>query len=485
MILTVSASAVCFAGCSFLPEISPEQTAANGTAVPGTSEPETSEPSIPANTPESSPSETPAQETQYATATPESTVSVTDDPATPEVTPEPTPVFPVNEFNISSNEEAASGYIQLMQEPEKEILTGEGIRAVNRKMIENCQAICNILEIPDVVDGKTLKSMAKDVSVPAQPLYDRSGNEIDEDRLDEIISNIGNIDENDTYPAVPGIIVRRSDLKRLPTELEFHASAGSALDLIQDTELYLGMPVWVLLGSEDGRFLFVQSYYYSGWTEAGNVAFPGSREEWMRFADPADFITVIDAKLDISGEQADMGVKLPYIDIDPSGEYYIAERPVRNEDGSLGTEQVKLSVKSVHRGYLKYTYANFLAQAFKYEGTMYQWGGINGGIDCSSFIASVMRPFGFYLARDTKDQNYSAGSGVDISGMSGDQVRQAIISAGAEAPVAIYTKGHVRFYIGEKDGKLMTIHAPGSYKLVTAEPFEKFDAVISVRQFCG
>lgn len=412
--------------------------------------------------------------------TPDPTVVPTAEP-----TAEPVPVFLENEYNIGTKDATALAYIAALKAPEKEIMTAEEIAAANARMISQSGSLTDILDLPESIGGKDLEALITAPSIPALPLYDRDGADIDEAALGAILEqrNIAGIGGNVSVSA--GIIVRRSDLKRLPTDKEFHSAKGSALDRIQDTELYIGMPVWILWRSTDDAFVFVQSYYYAGWIKAEDVAAAETKEEWLDFADPAEFAVITDERFYIDGEQADMGVKLPYTGIEPDGLSITAILPVRNADGSLGTQEIGLPVTSAHKGYLKYTYANFIAQAFKYIGTDYSWGGLGGGVDCSSYVASVLRPFGLYVPRDTKDQNGVIGTGADISGKSANDIRQLIAGLGADAPVAVYTNGHVRFYLGENDGVSMSIHAPGSNKKVTVASLDNFDALISVRVING
>lgn len=422
------------------------------------------------------------------TATPKVSPTQEISPApspTEEPTQAPKPVFPENEYNIGTPDEAALKYIAALKAPEKEILTAEQIAAANARMTAGSDSLIDILKIPESIDGNELAALINAPAVPGLPLFDQTGAEIGEAELRSILDgrNTGAIAEKE--PVRAGIIVRRTDLKKVPSYREFHSAAGTAVDRIQDTELYVGMPVWILWHSTDGAFLFVRSYYYTGWIKAEDVAAAQNAEEWLAFAVPDEFIVITDHKCDIDGKQADMGVKLPYAGIDGGGENVSALMPLRNEDGSLGTRTVTLPVTSAHIGYLKYTYANFIAQAFKYVGTGYSWGGLNGGIDCSSYVASVLRTFGFYLPRDTKDQNGIAGRGVAISGMNAAEIKKLLISVGADAPVALYTNGHVRFYLGETDGTVMTIHAPGSNKTVTTARFENFDSLISIRVIDG
>ena len=432
----------------------------------------------------------PAGETPDAamTATPDAPPATEISPApspTEEPTQAPKPVFPENEYNIGTADKAALEYIAALKAPEKEILTAEQIAAANARMTAGSDSLIDILNIPESIDGNELAALINAPAVPGLPLFDQTGAEISEAELSSILEsrNTGAIGEKE--PVSAGIIVRRTDLKKVPSYKEFHSAAGTAIDRIQDTELYTGMPVWVMWRSTDGAFVFVRSYYYTGWIKAEDVAAARNAEEWLAFAAPDEFIVITDNKYDIDGGQADMGVKLPYAGIDGDGKNVSALVPLKNGDGSLGTRTVTLPVTSAHIGYLKYTYANFIAQAFKYVGTGYSWGGLNGGVDCSSYVASVLRTFGFYLPRDTKDQNGTAGRGAEISGMSAAEIKELLINLGTDAPVALYTNGHVRFYLGEKDGTVMTIHAPGSNKTVTTARFDNFDSLISIRVIDG
>ena len=429
--------------------------------------------------------ETPGNATETETYAP--ATDIAPPPTDPSEVPTAVAAWPENEYNIGTENERAALYIGALTAPEAEILTPEEIGAANRRMTEDSQSLINILNIPAMTKGRELADMMTAGAMPDSPLYDAEGNILSEDELAGILANRGadNIAGMDTVPVRPGIVVSRTDLKRFPTAKEFHAGKGTHVDLIQDTELYLGMPVWIMAESVDGAFLFVRSYWYDGWVKAEDVAAAGSVDEWLEFADPEEFAVAIDARTYIDGVQADMGVKLPLCGISIDGNTYEIKMPERGENGELTSVIRTLPVTGAHKGYLRYTYANFIAQAFKFFGTDYAWGGLKGGVDCSSYVASVMRSFGFYLPRDTKYQRDTAGTEVNISGKTESEILELIRTEGAKAPVAIYTKGHVKFYLPGPDGSDMVIHAPGSGKKVTDGTLDNAPGIVSVRSLNG
>lgn len=426
-------------------------------------------------------SEAPAtmKPTENPTETPEGTPEITFSP-----TPAATPVFPQNEYDITSGTSEYNIFVEMLPEPEKEILTVSGICDANARMISESDTLVDILEMPLKLSRDGLIEMISSSSVPSLPLYDRDGNEISEEQYRQIISNTCLENIRDENFVLPGIVVRRADLKRLPTDLEFHSAPGTAVDRIQDTELYYAMPVWVLWQSADREFYFVRSYWYCGWTRAENVAIAFDYDQWSVFADPEQFVIVTESKINVEGEQLDMGVKLPFVSLSDDGTRFTVELPV-SEGGGLQVKTAEISVYEAHRGYLKYTYVNFIVQAMKFIGTEYQWGGLNGGVDCSSYVASVMRSFGFMFPRDTKDQNSVVGKPVDTAGMTSEGIKELIEEEGQKAPVAMYKKGHVRFYLGTLNGAVTVIHAPGSNKTVTVETIDNFDDIIYVCPLVG
>ncbi|MBO5076804.1 MAG: SH3 domain-containing protein [Clostridia bacterium] len=401
-----------------------------------------------------------------ATAAP--TEAPTDTPVTE--TPTATTAPAVNGLFIGSDNPAALALIAGLAEPERVIMTPEQIAADNARMLRECDKLTGLAAMPDTLSREELQARLNAAKLPALPKYDKTGRAITQEEFDAICE-LRDIDAvPGQNPVRYGIVVKRADLRRLPSELSFYNAPDNPLDRIQETELYVGMPLRVLWRTADNAYYFVASYYYSGWTRADNVALCATEAEWQEFAAPERFAVITDALLgpdNAGGEYLDMGVKLPLRTAAESADDGLTVwQPVRNGAGMLEKRELTLPRASAHEGYLTFTYANFIAQAFKYEGTMYGWGGLDNGVDCSSFVASVLRAFGFYVPRDTSDQRTAVGDSRDAAVLTDAEKLALCAELWQRGPVVVYSKIHTLFYLGEQDGRAVYIHAPGAGKKV-------------------
>ena len=197
------------------------------------------------------------------------------------------------------------------------------------------------------------------------------------------------------------------------------------------------------------NYLFVQAYHYAGWIPAKSAASCG-KETFERYArrDPETGVTITSPSVTVGGVRLDMGVWLPFEE-ERGGDYEVL-LPIRGEDGTCLSAVYALNPSDAVRGVLPYTVKNFYEQAFRYLGVLYGWGGKDGGVDCSGFVCSVMRTFGFKLPRNTSEQRVWAGKTTDLSGL-GAEARISALSA-SRFPTAIYKKGHVMFFLGVEEG---------------------------------
>lgn len=153
--------------------------------------------------------------------------------------------------------------------------------------------------------------------------FDIDGRRFTEEELEDIKAN-RNLDKAGTFTPVRAIVCERADLRTVPYGGPMLKAAGDTYyDRLQETELVLGMPVWVLHESSDGLFYYVQSYFYRGWVSRETVAAAKSEEEWMYFADPESFVVVTDALVKLGGKSVDMGVKLPAVKSEDGGKYTV------------------------------------------------------------------------------------------------------------------------------------------------------------------
>lgn len=386
----------------------------------------------------------------------------------------------------------AEKWINVKDNSDNVIMSQQEIQKMNDEIRNKCDSLVDILNYAENVSGDDVKNMMYSSSGPSLPKYDENGNSITESQLDEIRSNRNLENISDNVRVKRGVTVQRTNIRALPTNLEFYNySYKQDHDRMQETELSSGSAVIVLHESKDGKFYFIQSYYYYGWVAVEHIALAESEESvkyWKQYAkllnmtansmNNMDFVVITDSFLDLNGAKFSMGTTLPLNKKTLGEDYYSVLLPCKNPRGELAQIESKISVKSAHVGFPEYNYRNFCIQAFKYVGTPYGWGGMKNGIDCSGYVLSVFKTFGFVFPRNTGEQYAVVGNSNLTTNMTSSQISQSL--AETKCPTVIYIPGHAMIYLGEIDDVHYIIHAPGGGK-VCEETYDKFSSVMS---FC-
>ena len=383
----------------------------------------------------------------------------TTEESTMEEYPAPVPVI----------SESARVWLDLRSDADGVVMTFEEIAEENDRVLAECDVMTDVLTVPDALSSDEIRAHIGRGHIPNLPKYDTDGSKITKEHLSGVVESMGEGSIPESVTLRRGIVTIRANLRSVPDDKPYRMSPDDPYDTIQQTELHVATPVWVIWESTDGEYFLVVSSNYSGWVKAECIALTESLEAWERFAAPESFVTVIESSVKLDATELDMGVVLPLISEDR--EYFTLSLPVRGEDGSLSETELKLPRSSAVKGYLDFTYENFISQAFKYEGIMYSWGGLDSGVDCSGFISNVLRTFGFRLPRDTKDQQTVVGESIEVRGKTHGEIAELLEST--SGPTAVYYPGHVLFYLGRgaDDGKYYFIHAPriGEAVSVTAK----------------
>jgi len=148
---------------------------------------------------------------------------------------------------------------------------------------------------------------------------------------------------------------------------------------------------------------------------------------------------------------------------------YVVVALIGGQDAAVSRADVTLHAAGESWGA---TRAGIVAEASKFLGLPYLWGGTSGfGFDCSGFTYSVYRAFGITISRDA-DQQAVYGTPVDLSALApGDLVFFRDSSTG---PV-----GHVGLYAG--NGNM--IDAPHTGAEIRIEPVSSFPYYAGARRY--
>jgi hypothetical protein len=369
----------------------------------------------------------------------------------------------------------ASFWLNSLEKPDHIIANQLEIEDFNYKNIECLAAnVHDITSKPIEINKEKLYDLLSENELMEQKLYINS-KLLDEEYFGKLIRemDVENITEKNI--AHYGFTVRRTNMRILPTmDFVTNRPGDCEFDRLQQTAVSVAEPLQILHCSASEQWYFVQSYYAAGWIPAAHIA-TTSRERWLEYALPEYFLVVTGNKLrlsfnpyspEISELEFFMGDKLPLVyeeiptivNQQSTIGNYVIKLPVRQADGQMDGRLALVPVVSdVSKGYLEYTRANIIRQAFKMQGDRYGWGGSFGSRDCSSFVMDIYRSFGFMLPRNTWDQIRSVGETVDFSTHTAEGRRQTLqlMKTGA----VLYCKGHVMLYLGHFKGEYYVIHA--------------------------
>ena len=262
------------------------------------------------------------------------------------------------------------------------------------------------------------------------------------------------------------LTIKRANLRLLPeAEGWFESKTDTHYDQLQATALDPGEPVAVLAESKDKKFVFVDSRTYAGWLDVTTLAF-SDRPTWLKYVSPQNYLTVIASRKTIpqGASLFQMGSKvlLRAADVQKDGTWAIS---IPNVDANGTIIEQGLNVAKDNgtvKGALPCTENNLIRQAFRFLGEGYGWGGLEDGVDCSSFVQDVYRSVGIELPRDADRQAKAMPRSVSLDGMNREQ-RLEIIKKSKPGSL-LFSTSHVMIYLGTDDkGEPLVIHAASSY----------------------
>lgn len=403
--------------------------------------------------------------------------------------------------HVSAKMQTAEFWINKTVSADKILMSGEEIRQFNNDMLEKLSVdtgtavdhegtsdrspeavYYDLSGFGDTLDQSVVQNMIQKHNVFIRSYSYYTGDDLVTEKQWTEYQSLCNFDAiADKNKVRYGIICTRADMRVLPTMDNITDVKGDyGHDLMQSTALAVNEPVLIIHDSSDSRWYYVIANEYAGWVLQDRVALCENKEEWQKAQQMEDFLVVTGDEIAIrqstDTESSDliftMGTKLAIAD---PAEYqevmgrkkiydnYVVRVPVRESGGRLDYCYVLVPLgKDVSHGYLDYTRANVLRQAFKLLGNPYGWGGMNGGRDCSSMTRDSYLCFGFRLPRDASSQAMIPGKGcISLNGLSDAERREKINSI--QPGTILQMPGHVMIYLGCRDQHYYVISANGTF----------------------
>lgn len=330
------------------------------------------------------------------------------------------------------------------------ILTFDEIAKYNEKIKHKTSMYYDIFNISSL----SKENIFKYINEYKFPLFKKSNENsvLNNFNVNAILNN-RNLDKIENIKTIPkGIIIKRANLRSFPTNSHLYTTNNN-FDRFQQTELHVNTPVLIIHVSKDNKWYFIISFFYTGWVEKDNVA-NAHESDFEYFINNKSFGIITVPSVNIENTILDMSVKLPYLgETNNKVKLFL---PIKNNNGFVDGKTIILDKKSVNIGYLPFTKENEIKIAKKYEGSKYSWGGLDNGIDCSSFISNVYRTFGFYFPRNTSNQSKSVGKIISLDNKTESQKLEIINNT---EPSLLFKPNHVMLYIGKCNGKHYIIHA--------------------------
>ncbi len=369
-------------------------------------------------------------------------------------------------------------WLQRLEHPERLIRTADEVASFNDRSYAVQDEMVHLAEHPTELSASALHEKIDAISsLPSYPRFYASGQQATEAQLQayRAATNLAAVQE--TNPVQFGLVVKRSPMRTFPTLDKLYSDdLDLDIDRFQETGVFPGMPLAILHTSRDGKWYLAQSYHYLAWVQAKDVAI-GPRDEVLAFASKEPFAVVTEAKVETSYTptfapasevQLDMSTRLPLLSAAETGHNvhgqnpfasYTVQLPTRDSNGQLALAPALIARHhDVNVGYLPYTEANVISQAFKFLGERYGWGHDFNARDCTGFVLEVYRSMGIDMPRNSSQQGY--GSYGDTVVYDETSTNQEKLERLAEAKIGdlIYLPGHVVMYIGDIDGKPYVIH---------------------------
>ena len=373
---------------------------------------------------------------------------------------------------------SAEHWANKAKQPDEVLKDERGILALAEEAFASDPHMVDLAAYADELTHAEVTDIILSMSKPYESeLYYRDGGKVETADYDGYERSLNLAELTDNVVVRFGMVLQRADMRSWPTEdVVFKSQETIELDRFQENALFPADMVAVLHESNDGQWVFVQSFNYAAWVQKDSIAI-GQRNEILDYKNAARFLVVTGSKVatnfnphapTISELQLDMGVRLPLADLEDAthnvdGQDHAASHavrlPVRDENDELGFRTALIArSQDVQQGYLPFTRRNIVEQAFKFLGDRYGWGHSYNARDCTGLVAEVYKSFGIQLPRNSGQQGLSPiGDSIQFTAASSEEEKLKAVKA-ADVGDLLYSTGHVMLYLGTLEDMPYVIH---------------------------
>jgi cell wall-associated NlpC family hydrolase len=375
---------------------------------------------------------------------------------------------------------SASYWVARAPAPDAVILTPAQITAENARLFATDPTTYDLSKFGPVLRRAQITAWIGKLSkLPQRPLLDAENRPIPQSVLQSFTANLALDRIPASVPTRYGLAIRRAALRTFPTRQRvFTEPDNQDIDRFQESTLFPGDPVVIAHASADGGFLFVVSARYAAWVDRAAIAEGSARQVlWYEAATPfriitgARVFTVFNPDSPALSElPLDMGARIKLADVAPDqpvdgqdvSESWALQLPVRGAGGALQFRPALLPrIADSAPGYLPFTQANIIRQAFKFLGERYGWGNDYDGRDCSGFVSDVYRSMGVQMPRNTGDQATSPALPHRLFTVRDTHADRVAAIAAAKIGDLVYIPGHVMMIAGFVGTEPYVIHDTG------------------------
>ena len=368
----------------------------------------------------------------------------------------------------------------LAQRPDADavIKDAAAIAAFNQQTYALQPEMVELSSLPQSWSAEQLQQAINSISsLPKYPRFYANGQRATEAQLASYraAANLAGVQQNN--PIRFGLAVQRAAMRTFPTNDKLYSAVDDLdIDRFQETAVFPGWPLAIVHTSVDGQWYLAQSYHYLAWIEARYVAL-GDRQTVLAYAQRQPFLQVTAAKAwtnynplqpGSSELQLDMSTRLPLLTAAEVGTAVHGQNPYashavlvpqRDAQGQLAfTPALIARHHATATGYLPFTEATILRQAFNFLGERYGWGHDYNARDCTGFVSEVYRTMGIEMPRNSGQQGYGEFGRTIRFDADTPLAEKLPHLANLQVGDLLYLPGHVVMYIGHVGDEPFVIH---------------------------